>query len=87
MIGGEWSEIVSPCISNEYGFRDAEVKYHHNCQVMFYAGKLHPIVIETMNTNMLADLWMQKGKRPLNCYAGTYVTVMDAKIHSINLNL
>ena len=40
--GDEWGEIVKLRISNEYDLIAAEVKYHHDCQVSFYAGKPPP---------------------------------------------
>lgn len=40
--GDEWVETVKLCISNEYDLIAAEVKYHHDCQVLFYAGKSRP---------------------------------------------
>jgi hypothetical protein len=36
----EWGDAVKLRVSNEFDFIAAEVKYHHDCQVLFYAGKL-----------------------------------------------
>ncbi|KAG0723755.1 hypothetical protein GWK47_042018 [Chionoecetes opilio] len=38
----EWGDAVRLRISNELDFIAAEVKYHHDCQVLFYAGKQFP---------------------------------------------
>ena len=81
--GDEWGESVKRRISNEYDLVTAEVRYHHDCQIIFYAGKPCPNeenVDGEQRPGRPADTKKQQAFERL-CQHIAYLTTTNANMH------